>query len=112
MLLYALLIPSTKSSLYVEQTTNIELVEQYSVAFARWKQCEQAITKFGFLGRHPTVNQSMIQSPFVAMSHSYQKQTSQLWFQIYSIIKENCSVDAGFNAGDDPMESLLRSRGK
>ncbi len=100
------------AELNCDRLVSSELVEQYSVTFARWKQCEQAITKFGFLGRHPTVNQSMIQSPFVAMSHSYQKQTSQLWFQIYSIIKENCSVDAGFNAGDFPMESLLRSRGK
>jgi hypothetical protein len=46
------------------------------------------------------------------MSHSYQKQTSQLWFQIYSIVKENCSADVSgaSNPADDMMERLLRSR--
>ena len=89
-----------------------ELIEQYSVAFARWKQCEQAVTKFGLCGKHPTCPSSVIQSPFVAMSHSYQKQTSQLWFQIYSIVKENCSADVSgaSNPADDMMERLLRSR--
>ena len=95
-----------------ERLVSSELIEQYSVAFARWKQCEQAVTKFGLCGKHPTCPSSVIQSPFVAMSHSYQKQTSQLWFQIYSIVKENCSADAAgaSNPADDMMERLLRSR--
>ena len=95
-----------------EKLVSSELVEQYAVAFARWKQCEKAVTTYGLVGKHPTCTNSPIQSPFVAMSHTYQKQTSQLWFQIYGIIKENCSVDAGLNAGDDPMERLLRQKGK
>ena len=95
-----------------DRLVSSELIEQYSVAFARWKQCEQAVTKFGLCGKHPTCPSSVIQSPFVAMSHSYQKQTSQLWFQIYSIVKENCSADAAgaSNPADDMMERLLRSR--
>ena len=70
------------------------------------------VTKFGLCGKHPTCPSSVIQSPFVAMSHSYQKQTSQLWFQIYSIVKENCSADVSgaSNPADDMMERLLRSR--
>ena len=35
-----------------DQLVSSELVEQYSVAFARWKQCEQAVTKFGLCGKH------------------------------------------------------------
>ena len=95
-----------------DQLVSSELVEQYAVAFARWKQCEQAVTKFGLCGKHPTVVSSIVQSPFVAMSHNYQKQTSQRWFQIYSIVKENCSGDASgtANPADDMMERLLRSR--
>lgn len=30
------------------------LIEAYAQAFARYMQCEQAISKFGLLGKHPT----------------------------------------------------------
>ena len=79
-----------------DRLVSSELIEQYSVAFARWKQCEQAVTKFGLCGKHPTCPSSVI----------------QLWFQIYSIVKENCSADVSgaSNPADDMMERLLRSR--
>lgn len=43
------------------------LIEQYGQGFARYVQCEQAISKFGLLGKHPTMG-AAIPSPFVAMS--------------------------------------------
>ncbi len=95
-----------------ESLVSGELIEQYAVAFARWKQCEKAVSQYGLVGKHPTCPSSPIQSPFVAMSHTYQKQTSQLWFQIYGIIRENCSVDVNANTINDPMENLLRSKKK
>ena len=45
------------------------LIEAYAQAFARYVQCEQAISKFGLLGKHPTTG-AAIASPFVAMSQS------------------------------------------
>ena len=46
------------------------LIEAYAQAFARYVQCEQAISKFGLLGKHPTTG-AAIASPFVAMSQSF-----------------------------------------
>ena len=54
-----------------EKEVNSMLVEQYSMCAARWMQCEEAITRYGLVGKHPTVTTSVVQSPFVSMSHSY-----------------------------------------
>lgn len=98
-------------SLGCEKLVNPQLVEQYAMTVARWIQCEEAVTKYGLVGKHPTVTSSAVQSPFVAMSHSYLKQATQLWFQIFGIVKENCTVDVtGPNPMDDAMERLLRSK--
>ena len=86
------------------------LVEQYSMCAARWMQCEEAITRYGLVGKHPTVTTSVVQSPFVSMSHSYLKQAQQMWLQIYQVVKENCTVDIDSGTFDDLMEKLLRAR--
>lgn len=39
-----------------------QLLERYSMSVARWIQCEEAITEFGFLAKHPTTGNA-IQSP-------------------------------------------------
>ena len=57
------------------------LIEQYAQAFARYIQCEQAIAKFGLLGKHPTTG-AAIASPFVAMSQSFGKQANVYWYEI------------------------------
>ena len=75
-------------------------------------QCEEAISRLGFLGKHSTTGQPC-QSPFVHMSQSYMKQSNLLWATIQQIVKENCSVDVtGGSPENDMMEMLLRSRGK
>lgn len=95
-----------------EKLVNPTLVEQYAMSVARWVQCEEAISRLGFLGKHSTTGQPC-QSPFVHMSQSYMKQSNLLWATIQQIVKENCSVDvAGSNPENDMMEMLLRSRGK
>ena len=49
-------------------------------------------------------------SPFVAMAQNYQKQVNTIWYQIFQVVRENCSKD--YNPDEsDPMELLLRSRG-
>ncbi|MBR5990446.1 MAG: P27 family phage terminase small subunit [Bacilli bacterium] len=93
-----------------EKLVSTQLLEQYAMSVSRWVQCEEAISEFGFLAKHPTTGNAM-QSPYVAMSQNYMKQVNQVWFQIYQIVKDNCSTDlGGSNPQDDMMERLLRTR--
>ena len=62
------------------------LIEVYAQAFARYVQCEQEISKFGLLGKHPTTG-AAIASPFVAMSQSFGKQANVYWYEIYEIVR-------------------------
>lgn len=93
-----------------EKLISTQLIEQYAMSVSRWIQCEKAISEFGFLAKHPTTG-AAIASPYVSMSQNYMKQVNQVWFQIYQIVKENCSVEwQGSTPQDDVMERLLRSR--
>lgn len=87
-----------------------ELLERYAMSVARWIQCEEAITEFGFLAKHPTTGNA-IQSPYVAMSQNFMSQTNRLWMEIYQIVKENCATEYnGATPQDDVMERLLLAR--
>ena len=89
----------------------LQLVEQYAVSVSRWIQCEECISEYGFLAKHPTTGNA-IASPYVSMSQQYMKQVNQIWYQIYQVVKENCSVEwQGSTPQDDVMERLLRARG-
>ena len=80
------------------------------MSVSRWIQCEEAISEFGFLAKHPTTGNA-IASPYVAMSQSFMKQVNQVWFQIFQVVKENSSVGyGGPNPQDDMMERLLKAR--
>ena len=92
-----------------EKLVSTQLIEQYAMSVARWLQCEQAISDYGFLAKHPTTGAACA-SPYVAMSQQYMKQVNQVWFQIFQIVKENCSVEFQGTPQDDMMERLLRSR--
>ena len=93
-----------------EKLVSTQLLEQYAMSVSRWVQCEEAISEFGFLTKHPTTGNAM-QSPYVAMSQNYMKQVNQIWFQIYQVVKDNCSTDiSGANPQDDLMERLLQTR--
>lgn len=86
------------------------LLERYAMSAARWIQCEEAVSKYGYLGKHP-VSPQPIQSPYVAMSQNYMKQTNRLWDEIFSIVRDNCSTEyKGASPQDDIMEKLLQSR--
>ena len=85
------------------------LIEQYAQAFARYIQCEQAISKFGLLGKHPTTG-AAIASPFVAMSQSFGKQANVYWYEIFDIVRATCTTDySGTTPGDEVMEQLLKA---
>ncbi|MDP3058586.1 MAG: P27 family phage terminase small subunit [bacterium] len=87
-----------------------QLLERYAMSVARWIQCEEAVTEYGFLAKHPTTGNA-IQSPYVAMGQNYMNQTSRLWMEVFQIVKENCTGEySGANPQDDVMERLLLAR--
>lgn len=85
-----------------------QLVENYSMAMARHIQCEGILSSFGLLAKHPTTGEPTV-SPFVKMSIDYMKQATQLWYQIFSIVKENSAKgQLGLNQQSEAMDKLLR----
>ncbi len=90
-----------------EQSINPHLVELYAMSFARWVQCEEAISKEGLTGKHPTTG-APIASPYVTMSQTYVKQINQAWYQIMQYVKENSSTKiTEVNPQNTMMEKLL-----
>ena len=74
-----------------------------------WVQCEEAVSDYGFLAKKPTG--TVVSSPYVTMGREYMKQANAAWYQIFQIVKENCSVElSGPTPQDDVMERLLRAR--
>ena len=87
-----------------------QVLENYAQTVARWVQCEEAITQYGFLGKHPTTG-APIPSPFVTMSQTFMKQANNLWLTIFQTVKENCATPFdGSSPQEDVMERLLRTR--
>ena len=93
-----------------EKLVNPRLIEAYAQAFARYIQCEEATSTYGLLGKHPTIG-GVITSPFVQMSQQYQKSANLIWYEIYDIVKQNCTEVFEDNP-NDTMELLLRARRK
>ena len=82
------------------------LLEQYSMAMARWIQLENVTSEYGLVSKHPTTG-AMIGSPFVTMSQSYLRQANLLFQQIFTIVSENSREPVTGNPQDDMMERLL-----
>lgn len=81
---------------------NPHLVEQYALARARWIQCEEMVSKFGFCSKHPTTGAPIV-SPFVNIANIYFSQYTKIWADINQIVKENCTK----KYEEDSMEALL-----
>ncbi len=82
----ALTIFTEKSWLWLKQRNcenlvNKRLIEAYAQAYARYIQCEEAISTYGLLGKHPTTG-GVIASPFVQMSQQFQKNANLIWYEI------------------------------
>ena len=90
-----------------DRLVNKRLIESYAQAFARYIQCEEATSTYGLLGKHPTTG-GVIASPFVQMSQQYQKSANLIWYEIYDIVKQNCT-EVFEDSPHDTMEMLLRS---
>lgn len=93
-----------------ENLIDNQLIEQYAMCVARWRQCEQAVSRFGLRGRHPTTGGEMT-SVYVKMAQDYLKLIAQLRYQIYSAVKENSTLENLPYEGNDDMENLLRAKG-
>lgn len=90
-----------------EKFISPEIIEHYALSAARHIQAEKLISRTGFLAKHPTTG-APIQSPYVAISHSYEKAANQYLFIIQQIIKENCAEEfKGYSDSDDMMAELL-----
>lgn len=84
-----------------------QLLEGYAMTTARWIQCEQCISEYGLLAKHPTTG-SAAPSPYVSMSQNYLKQVNNIWYQIYQVVRENCLKEyRGKPPHEDCMEKLL-----
>ena len=83
-------------------------LETYAQAFARYIQCEEAISTYGLLGKHPTTG-GVMESPFVKMSQQFQKSANLIWYEIFSVVKQNCTTEF-VEDPHDTMELLLRAR--
>ncbi len=93
---------------HCENLVNPRQIETYAQAFARYIQCEEAMSTYGLLGKHPTTG-GVMESPFVKMSQQFQKSANLIWYEIYDVVKQNCTTEFE----DDPhdtMELLLRAR--
>lgn len=92
-----------------ENLIDNQLLEQYAMSVARWQQCEEYISKLGLIGEHPTTGGEMI-SVYVKMAQDYQRQINQLRYQIYSIVKENSSMECSMTTHADGMEMLFKAK--
>ena len=92
-----------------ENLIDNQLLEQYAMSVARWQQCEDYISKCGLIGEHPTTGGEMI-SVYVKMAQEYQRQINQLRYQIYSVVKENSSMECSMTTHTDGMEMLFRAK--
>lgn len=86
-----------------------EQIEQYASSVARYIQCEEGISTFGLLAKHPTTNMP-IASPYVGMSERFLKRAHLIWATIYQVVKENCEVPVGKNHNEDIMEQILTGK--
>lgn len=84
-----------------------QLVENYAQVTARHIQCEEFLSGYGLMAKHPTTSEP-ISSPFFKMSADCVRLSSQLWYQIYAIVRDNATNGIVGNPADDVMEGLLR----
>ena len=98
-------IMSWLSSRGCESVLPPQLIEDYAQVTARHIQCEEYLSQFGLIAKN-TAGEATA-SPFHKMNIDFLKQSSQLWQQIYSVVRENSAE--GFDDGD-AMEKILRRK--
>jgi hypothetical protein len=84
----------------------ILMIDQFAMTYARWIQAEEARSEFGPLSKHPTTGNAQL-SPFVGIAQAESKAALNLWNEIYSIVRANCTDNFYNTQEDDVMERLL-----
>lgn len=92
-----------------ESLVNPHVLEEYAMCKARWIQCENLNSEFGFLAKHPTTG-AAIASPYVTIANTYFNQFTRLWADINQVVKENCTTEYSGTKPNDTMEALLQMR--
>lgn len=82
-------------SVHCENVVSEQVIEEYSMAVARWVHLEQMISKYGYIAKHPTTG-APIPSPYVAMAQGYLKQISAIRAEINQTIKYNRPITSDF----------------
>jgi len=80
---------------HCENVISEQIIEEYSMAVARWVHLEQMISKYGYIAKHPTTG-AAIPSPYVAMAQGYLKQISAIRAEMNQLIKYNRPVTSDF----------------
>jgi len=88
-----------------DRLITMQQIYAYATAEARWIQCQQAISKYGFLSKHPTTG-AACESPYVKMAEKFARQAAAAWFAIYQVVRENCTEDYG---GATPKDMMMAS---
>ncbi|MBR4382523.1 MAG: terminase, partial [Selenomonadaceae bacterium] len=86
-----------------------QLIEDYAQATARHIQCEEYLSEYGLIAKHPTTGEPIV-SPFHKMNIENQKLSSQLWYQIFSAVRDNAPQGLIGGNPQDQMEKLLMFR--
>ncbi len=71
-----------------ENAVSRQLIEQYAMSVSRWVHCEQIISKYGYIAKHPTTGAAMT-SPYVTMSQAYMKQIILIRAEINRIVEDS-----------------------
>lgn len=83
-----------------------QLIENFAQTAGRHIQCEQEISRAGFLVRHPATGE-VLANPLVKISLDYLKAAQQVWYQVNQLVRER-GVEVAGGDGADAMEKILR----
>ncbi len=94
-----------------EKLVSQNLIEQYAMSVLDIFSARPLFLTTDF-SLNPLQVEIQCQSPYVAMSQNYMKQANQIWYQIFQVVKENCTESwSGNTPQDNVMELLLRKKG-
>ena len=88
-----------------DRLITMQQIYAYATAEARWIQCQEALSQYGFLAKHPTTG-APIESPYSKMAEKFARQAAAAWYVIFQVVKENCTEDYG---GSTPHDLIMAS---
>ena len=74
-----------------DEIVSKERISQYAGLVARWQDCEQNISKFGYLAKDPKTG-SPITSPYVEMSLRYMKLANAVWAEVTQTVYKQTGI--------------------